>query len=91
VKTKNFGAGGDTTSQSFLVRSLALTVGGLSLTLHNLVILPTKQHADIDALFGNMGEDLLQSATSFTLDFPHMRFVMESPLPALAHAGTGKG
>jgi len=82
VQTKNFGAGGETTSQNYLVPSIALEVGGRTVTLHNLAVAPASQHADIDTLFGNVGEDLFQSVQSFTFDFPNMRFVMGPPLSA---------
>jgi hypothetical protein len=82
VQTKNFGAGGETTSQSYLVPSISLEVGGRTVALHNLAVAPDSQHADIDTLFGNVGEDLFQSAQSFTFDFPNMRFVMGPPLSA---------
>ena len=82
VQTKNFGAGGETTSQSYLVPSLALEVGGRTVALHNLAVTPAAQHADNDTLFGNVGEDLFQSVQSFTFDFTNMRFVMGSPLSA---------
>ncbi|MGD0443428.1 MAG: aspartyl protease family protein [Edaphobacter sp.] len=82
VQTKNFGAGGETTSQSYLVPSVALGVGGRIVTLHKLAVAPAAQHADIDTLFGNVGEDLFQSVQSFTFDFPNMRFVMGPPLSA---------
>lgn len=89
-ETKNFGAGGETTSHSFIVRSMPITVGGRALMLHELAVFPVEQHADIDALFGNMGEDVLQSAQSFTLDFKHMRFVLGAPLPGPARTEAGK-
>jgi hypothetical protein len=82
VQTKNFGAGGETTLQSYLVPSVALGVGGRTVTLHKLSVSPAAQHADIDTLFGNLGEDLFQSVQSFTFDFPNMRFVMGPPLSA---------
>ena len=50
------------------------------MTLHHLALFPAEQHADIDMLFGNFGEDLLQSVESFTLDFGRMRFAMGAPL-----------
>ena len=80
--TKSFNAGGSTTSHTYLIPSLVLGVGGRKVSLHNLPVFPSLQHADIDALFGNVGEDLLQSAQSFTVDFPNMRFVMGPPLSA---------
>jgi len=80
TQTKNFGAGGETTTQSYLVPSIALEAGGRTITLHNLAVAPASQHADIDTLFGNVGEDLFQSVQSFTFDFPNMRFVMGPPL-----------
>lgn len=82
-------AGGMTTSKAYLVPSLPLTLGGRTIVLKHLPVFPSAQGADIDALFGNMGEDLLQSVASFTLDFPHMRFVLGEPLPgAPATPGT---
>jgi predicted aspartyl protease len=87
--TKSFGAGGATSSKTYLLRSLPVVIGGTTVTLKNRPILPTPQGADIDALFGNMGEDLLQSAESFTLDFTHMRFVLGEPLAIRTPAKTG--
>jgi hypothetical protein len=81
-ETKSSNAGGITTSQSYLVPSVVLGVGGRAITLHMLPVLPSLQHADIDALFGNVGEDLLQSVQSFTIDFVNMRFVMGASLSA---------
>lgn len=80
AETKNFGAGGETTSRSFIIPTMKLAIGGRSVTLHKVSMLPTVQHADIDVFFGNIGEDLLQSMQSFTLDFVHMRFVLGAPL-----------
>ena len=82
VETKNFNAGGETTSQSYLVPSVALRLGGHTVTLHKLSVAPVAQNADIDRLYGNVGEDLFQSVQSFTFDFPNMRFVMGPPLSA---------
>jgi hypothetical protein len=82
VQTRNFGAGGEKTSQSYLVPSVALGVGGRTVTLHKLSVAPAAQHADIDTLFGNVGEDLFQSVQSFTFDFPNMRFIMGPSLSA---------
>ncbi len=82
AQTKSFGAGGETASQSFLVPSLALGVGDRTINLHDVPILPAVQHSDIDALFGNLGEDLFQSVESFTFDFRAMRFSLGQPLVA---------
>lgn len=81
AQTKSFGAGGTTASRSFLVRSLALGIGDHTVNLHNVPILPTVQHSDIDALFGNIGEDLFQSVENFTFDFKAMRFSLGESLP----------
>jgi predicted aspartyl protease len=80
VETKSFGAGGGTSTNAYLVPSLPLTVGGRTIVLKHLAVLPSAQGADIDVLFGNIGEDLLQSVASFTLDFTQMRFVLGQPL-----------
>jgi hypothetical protein len=88
-ETKSFGGGGMTTSTSFLLPSLPMAVGGQTITLHHLAIFPKAQGSDIDTLFGNLGEDLLQSTESFTLDFTHMRFVLGDPLPTQPKKSTG--
>lgn len=80
-KTINGGAGGNIVTNTFLVPAVTFAIGGQTVTTHNLAVFPKKKHADIDALFGNMGEDVLQSVSSFTLDFPRMRFVMGTNLP----------
>lgn len=76
VQSTNGGAGGNTTTSAYLVPSLTFALGGRLVTVRSLTVLPKKQHSDVDSLFGNMGEDVLQSVSSFTLDFPHMQFVM---------------
>lgn len=80
VHTKSFGAGGMTSTRSYLVPTLPLTLGGQTITLKHLAVLPSAQGADIDNLFGNLGEDLLQSVDSFTIDFIHMRLILGGPL-----------
>jgi Aspartyl protease len=70
VDTKNFNAGGETTSQGYLVPSVAFGLGGHTVTLHKLSVASAAQNANIDRLFGNVGEDLFQYVQSFTFDFP---------------------
>ena len=81
AQTKSFGAGGATVSRSYLVRTLPPDIGDRAVYLHNVPVLPVVQHSDIDALFGNLGENLFHSVESFTLDFKEMRFSLGEPLP----------
>ncbi len=76
VQTMNAGAGGNITASANLVPSVTFALGGQSVTVRHLTVLPKRQHSDVDALFGNMGEDVLQSVSSFTMDFPHMRLTL---------------
>jgi hypothetical protein len=80
-KTINGGAGGNLVTSTFLVPAITFALGGQTVTMHKLAVFPERKHADIDALFGNIGEDVLQSVSSFTLDFSRMRFVMGAKLP----------
>ena len=81
VKTISGGAGGNSIASTFLVPSVTFALGARTVTVHKLSVFPKRQHADVDALFGNMGEDVLQSVADFTLDFPNMRLVMGTNLP----------
>jgi predicted aspartyl protease len=80
-KTINGGAGGNIVTSTFSIPSVTFALGGQNVTVHKLSVSPEEQHADIDALFGNMGEDVLQSVSSFTLDFPRMWIIMGTNLP----------
>lgn len=81
AETKSFGAGGMTASKAYLVPALPFTLGGQTVVLRRVTVLRSAQGADIDVLFGNVGEDLLQSVASFTVDFARMRFILGEPLP----------
>jgi len=79
TETRNAGAGGATTMKSFLVPSTTFVLGERSFLLKDLPVQVEPQHAGIDALFGNVGQDLLQTVQSVTLDFKQMRLVMGEP------------
>jgi hypothetical protein len=81
AKTISGGAGGNIVTSTFLVPTVTFALGGQTVVVHRLSVSPERQHSYVDALFGNMGEDVLQSVSSFTLDFPRMRFLMGTNLP----------
>ena len=79
-KTIDGGAGGNIVTSTFLIPSVTFALGGQNVTVHKLSVFPEVQHADVDPVFGNMGEDVLQSVSSFTLDFPGMWVIMVTNL-----------
>lgn len=73
------GAGGLKMLRAFHLANVALTVGRAQVRLHNVPVLPSPTDTDLDQVYGNLGRDLVENVSSFTLDFTHMRFALGAP------------
>ena len=51
-----------------------MNVGTSAVTLRDVSILPVRTNAGIDLLFGNLGQDFVDSFDSFSLNFSAMTF-----------------
>ena len=73
-----WGVGGSRTLPAFSASEVPLTFGTNSVVLHKIAVL-TKPHLPgaEELYYGNLGEDLLRSLRSWTIDFQSMRFDIE--------------
>jgi hypothetical protein len=55
-----------------------MKIGGASVVLRNVSIVPTRTNAGLDVLFGNVGQDFADGFKSVTLDFVNMTFSVET-------------
>ena len=83
-ETKNSGAGGIVTQTTYFQPRLDLLIGNRTVTLDRVAIFPSKVGAEVDDLYGNLGQDVVEKFDSFTLDFSAMTFSLGDPLPAHA-------
>lgn len=70
------GAGGKKSTQVYQQKTVELVGDGGSVRLEDVAVMtePTGNR-DIDAFYGNVGQDLLKKVRNFTLDFQHMRLL----------------
>jgi hypothetical protein len=61
------GAGGTTTISAYRMKSVPLEIGGHTLTVPDLSVLPDPPNPDARRLFGNLGLDALNGANRITL------------------------
>jgi Aspartyl protease len=78
------GVGGLVRRTIYLQPKLTLGVGSQTVTLTRVPIFPSPMDADIDSLYGNLGQDFVAGYQSFTLDFSTMTFRLGPPLPPAA-------
>jgi len=71
------GAGGTVTRDVFSQPAVNMKIGDASVVLRNVQVVPTRINAGLDVLFGNLGQDFVDSFKSFTLDFVNMTFSVE--------------
>ena len=71
------GAGGTKSTQVYRQKTVESVGDGGSVRLEDVAVMtePTGNR-DIDAFYGNVGQDLLKKVRNFTLDFQHMRLLM---------------
>ncbi len=76
-KTQNFesaGVGGSIRQAEYIQPRVAMKVGTSTVTLNNVSIFPARMNTAIDLLFGNLGEDFVDSFESVSLNFSTMTF-----------------
>jgi predicted aspartyl protease len=68
------GAGGSIRRDSYVQPRVVMKLGAATVTLKDVSILPVRMNAGIDVLFGNLGQDFIDSFESVSLDFRAMVF-----------------
>jgi hypothetical protein len=68
------GAGGTSKRDVYAQPRLVLNVGTRTATLKDVSIAPTRMNTALDILFGNIGQDFIDSFESVTLDFSTRTF-----------------
>jgi len=84
AESKSFGAGGEVTRKIYLQPRLQLAVGDKTATVERVPIFSEPMGTDLDELYGNLGQDLVEGFESFTLDFSKMTFSLGAPLSVKA-------
>ncbi len=69
------GAGGMQKTTAYHVPEIRLVVGQVHAVLHNVPVAPV-MGTDMDRLYGNVGRDLVDPYSTFTIDFESMRFLL---------------
>jgi hypothetical protein len=76
--THNMGigaAGGSITVPAYTARSMAITAGGVQVTLKDVSILSKPAGTGADYFYGTLGQDVLNMFKSCSLDFRYMRYI----------------
>jgi hypothetical protein len=73
------GAGGSIQQSTYIQPRVVMKVGTRTVTLDDVSILPVRMNAGIDVLFGNLGQDFIDSFESFSLDFSTMKVSLGAP------------
>jgi predicted aspartyl protease len=71
------GAGGSVKRDVYTQPRLVLKVGASTATLQDVSIASTRMNAGLDILFGNLGQDFIDSFESVSLDFSTMTFSLK--------------
>lgn len=74
------GGGGAIKRKVYVQPELDLKIGKKVATIRNVPVFPAKTGADLDELYGNLGQDVVAGFESFTLDFSKMTFTLGNPL-----------
>jgi hypothetical protein len=70
------GAGGSIRRDVYVQPRVVMKAGAATITLKDVSILPVRANAGIDVLFGNLGQDFIDSFESVSLDFQKMVFAL---------------
>jgi len=74
------GAGGTHSIRGYEMKDLAITIAGEDVLLKSAGVFSEPTGAGIDDVFGNLGQDVLRSFKSYTVDFRGMMFSVEPAL-----------
>lgn len=73
------GAGGSTKHDVYIQPRLVVKVGTSTATLQDVAIASTRMNGGLDILFGNLGQDFVDSFESVSLNFSTMEFSLGAP------------
>jgi predicted aspartyl protease len=73
------GAGGSSKHDVYIQPRLVLKSGTSTVTLNDVSVLPVHMNAGIDVLFGNLGQDFVDSFETFSLNFSTQTFSLGAP------------
>jgi predicted aspartyl protease len=73
------GSGGSIRHDVYIQPRVVMKVGAATVTLKDVSILPVRMNAGIDVLFGNLGQDFIDSFEGVSLDFRAMVFGPGAP------------
>ena len=73
------GAGGSVTRDFYIQPRLVMKMSTSTATLRDVTITPTRMNAGLDVLFGNLGQDFVDSFDSVSLNFSTMKFSVGAP------------
>jgi hypothetical protein len=73
------GASGSFRTEFTIQPHLVMKVGNSTITLQNVSIAPTRRNSALDILFGNLGQDFVESFESVSLNFATSTFSFGAP------------
>ena len=73
------GAGGSSKHDVYIQPRLVMKMGTSAVTLQDVSIAPTRMNAGLDILFGNLGQDFVDSFESVSLNFSTMTLSFGAP------------
>jgi hypothetical protein len=73
-------AGGSIQQDAYIQSRVVMKVGTSAVTLSDVSILPVRTNADIDLLFGNLGQDFVDRFDSVSPNFSAMTFSVGAPV-----------
>ena len=73
------GAGGSSKHDLYIQPRLVMKMGTSTATLQDVSITPIRMNAGLDILFGNLGQDFVDSFESVSLNFSTMTFSLGAP------------
>jgi predicted aspartyl protease len=73
------GAGGSSRQGVYIQPRLLIKMGTSTITLQDVSIAPTRTNAGLDVLFGNLGQDFVESFESVGLNFSTRTFSLGAP------------
>ena len=73
------GAGGSSKHDLYVQPRLVMKMGSSTATLQDVSITPIRMNAGLDRLFGNLGQDFVDSFESVSLNFSTMTFSLGAP------------
>ena len=81
-KSLSAGAGGAVKQDVYIQPRLELGIGDRDVILEKVTITKSSAGTDREALYGNLGQDVVANFDRFTIDFSNMVFYLGDPLPS---------